>query len=86
MGMGKTLEMIALMVADSNMATKSKTTLIIAPVGVMSNWSGQIAHHIKPDHALRVFVYHGNNKKPMVAKELQEYDVVITSYGTLATE
>ena len=87
MGMGKTLEMIALMVAEvPNIATKSKTTLIIAPVGVMSNWSGQIAHHIKPDHALRVFVYHGNNKKPMAAKELQEYDVVVTSYGTLATE
>lgn len=86
MGMGKTLEMIALMVADSNISTKSKTTLIVAPVGVMSNWSGQIAHHIKPDHALRVFVYHGNNKKPMAAKELQEYDVAVTSYGTLATE
>ena len=73
-------------VADSNVSSKSKTTLIIAPVGVMSNWSGQIAHHIKPDHALRVMVYHGNNKKPMKAEDFGEYDVVITSYGTLATE
>ena len=86
MGMGKTLEIISLMVADSNISTKSKTTLIVAPVGVMSNWSGQIAHHINPNHALRVFVYHGNNKKPMAAKELEDYDVVVTSYGTLATE
>lgn len=86
MGMGKTLEMIALMVMDSKVLSKSKTTLIIAPVGVMSNWSGQIAHHIKPNHALRVLVYHGNNKKPMDAKDFEDYDVVITSYGTLATE
>lgn len=87
MGMGKTLEMISLIVnAESNVSIKSKTTLIIAPVGVMSNWSGQIAHHIKPDHALRVLVYHGNNKKPMKAEDFGEYDVVITSYGTLATE
>ncbi len=86
MGMGKTLEMISLMVSDENVSSKPKTTLIIAPVGVMSNWSGQIAHHIKPDHALRVLVYHGNNKKPMKANDFADYDVVITSYGTLATE
>ena len=86
MGMGKTLEMISLLVTDSNVSSKSKTTLIVAPVGVMSNWSGQIAHHIKPDHALRVLVYHGNNKKPMAANDFDSFDVVITSYGTLATE
>ena len=86
MGMGKTLEMIALMVADSKVSSKSKTTLIVAPVGVMSNWSGQIAHHIKPDHALRVLTYHGNNKRLMTRSDFAEYDVVITSYGTLATE
>lgn len=86
MGMGKTLEMISLLVTDSKVLSKAKTTLIVAPVGVMSNWSGQIAHHVKPDHALRVLVYHGNNKKPMHAKDFEDYDVVITSYGTLATE
>lgn len=86
MGMGKTIEMIGLIVADSNVSSKSKTTLIIAPVGVMSNWSGQIAQHIKPDHALRVLVYHGTNKKPMKAEDFGDFDVVITSYGTLATE
>ena len=86
MGMGKTLEMISLMVADSKASSESKTTLIVAPVGVMSNWSGQIAHHLKPDHALRVLVYHGNNKKPMNASDFKDFDVVITSYGTLATE
>ena len=86
MGMGKTLEMISLMVADSKVSSKSKTTLIVAPVGVMSNWSGQIAHHIKPDHALRVLTYHGTSKRLMTASDFAEYDVVITSYGTLATE
>ena len=86
MGMGKTLEMISLMVADSKVFSTSKTTLIIAPVGVMSNWSEQIAQHIKSEHALRVLVYHGSGKKPMSAEVIGEYDVVITSYGTLAGE
>ncbi len=86
MGMGKTLEMISLMVADSKVFSTSKTTLIIAPVGVMSNWSEQIAQHVKSEHALRVLVYHGSGKKPMSAEDFGEYDVVITSYGTLAGE
>jgi len=86
MGMGKTLEMIGLMVADVEVASPSNATLIIAPVGVMSNWSGQIAHHVKSEHALRVLTYHGSGKKPMEAEDFTEYDVVITSYGTLATE
>jgi len=86
MGMGKTLEMIALMVSESKVAGPSESTLIIAPVGVMSNWSGQIAHHVKVNEALRVLVYHGSSKKPMKAQDFGEYDVVITSYGTLATE
>ena len=86
MGMGKTLEMISLMVAGTNTSIQSKSTLIVAPVGVMSNWSGQIAHHVKAEHALRVLTYHGSGKKPMKTEDFGEYDVIITSYGTLATE
>ena len=49
MGLGKTLEMIALMVADMDSSayaqalSQSRATLIIAPVSVMSNWSGQVS-------------------------------------------
>ena len=43
MGLGKTLEMIALMASDSKLGgLTNKTTLIVAPLGVMSNWSGQV--------------------------------------------
>lgn len=51
MGLGKTLEVIALIVADlaASKATPPKSgnqannaTLIIAPLSVMSNWSGQV--------------------------------------------
>lgn len=41
MGLGKTLEMIALIVAD-NRVSGNNTTLIVAPKGVMSNWTGQV--------------------------------------------
>ena len=50
----------------------------------MSNWRDQIAGHIHPDHALSVHTYHGSGKKE--AKNLGRYDVVITTYGALASE
>lgn len=50
MGLGKTLEVIALIVADLAVSkaaapkpgNQSSATLIIAPLSVMSNWSGQV--------------------------------------------
>ncbi|KAL8849641.1 MAG: hypothetical protein Q9221_005408 [Calogaya cf. arnoldii] len=83
MGLGKTLEMIALMVSDT---IGKGPTLIVSPLGIMSNWSGQIAHHVQPSNSLKVLTYHGSNKKKMTAEEMAAYDVVITTYGTLSTE
>ncbi|KAL8666559.1 MAG: hypothetical protein Q9202_001357 [Teloschistes flavicans] len=84
MGLGKTLEMISLMVSDP---LKKGATLIVSPLGIMSNWSDQIARHVQPDEPLKVFMYHGQSKKQSVnAEMLAEYDVVITTYGTLSTE
>ncbi|KIW01676.1 uncharacterized protein PV09_06859 [Verruconis gallopava] len=87
MGLGKTVQMIALIMADR---TRSKgphgATLIVAPLSVMSNWSGQIEHHVKPEHTLRVTTYHGTRKIDLNAKSIAEYDVVITTYDTLMSE
>lgn len=86
MGLGKTLQIISLILADSTPRTpqSTKTSLIISPLGVMSNWRDQIAQHVKYDDALRVLIYHGPGKKE--AKNLDQYDVVITTYGALASE
>ena len=46
----------------------------------------QIAHHIKTDHALRVLTYHGASRKPLKSQDFLDYDVIITSYGTLSIE
>ncbi|KKK16658.1 SNF2 family helicase [Aspergillus rambellii] len=86
MGLGKTIQIIALILANSNPKTpkSSRTTLIVSPVGVMTNWKTQIRDHTNPDHTPRVLIYHGTGKKE--AKQLDQYDVVITSYGALALE
>lgn len=86
MGLGKTIQVISLILANSQQksADCSKTTLIVSPVGVMSNWKNQIQSHTHADKAPSVFIYHGAGKKE--AANLSQYDVVVTSYGTLAVE
>ena len=57
MGLGKTLETISLIVADMELnklesAAEGGATLIIAPLSVMSNWSGQVCaiKDVRPKH------------------------------------
>ncbi|KZN89343.1 putative SWI/SNF-related matrix-associated actin-dependent regulator of chromatin subfamily A member 3-like [Penicillium chrysogenum] len=86
MGLGKTIQVISLILANAKPlnAGSSKTTLIIAPVGVMSNWRNQIQDHAHKETAPSVLIYHGSGKKE--AANLAKYDVVITSYGALALD
>jgi SWI/SNF-related matrix-associated actin-dependent regulator of chromatin subfamily A3 len=86
MGLGKTIQIISLILANSQPQTSQscKTTLIIAPVGVMSNWRNQIQDHTRSETAPRVLIYHGSGKKE--AANLSQYDVVVTSYGALVME
>lgn len=81
MGLGKTLQVISVILQGGK-----GTTLIVAPVSVMSNWAQQIERHVKKESPLKVTTYHGSTRKRMTSKDFQEYDVVITSYGTLSAE
>lgn len=78
MGLGKTLEMVSLILTGG-----PGTTLIVAPLSVMSNWEQQIRRHVLRDHQPKVLIYHGTRKP---ASELHTYDVVITSYGKLSSD
>lgn len=42
--------------------------------------------HVDQGHPLRVLTYHGSSRGALSAKEVSKYDVVITTYGTLASE
>ncbi|KAI2626244.1 hypothetical protein GGS21DRAFT_280014 [Xylaria nigripes] len=84
MGLGKTLQMISLIMRDG---FGSGPTLIVAPTGVLSNWEQQFAEHVKADHMPRVLRYHGSSKFHQFKKaDILQYDVVITSYGMLASQ
>jgi SWI/SNF-related matrix-associated actin-dependent regulator of chromatin subfamily A3 len=78
MGLGKTLQIISLILTGG-----AGSTLIIAPVSVMSNWEQQIKRHVLPESCPRVLIYHGSSRQ---SAKLADYDVVVTSYGTLTSE
>jgi len=77
MGLGKTLQIISLILTGG-----PGQTLIVAPVGVMSNWEQQIHRHVLPEHMPKVLIYHGANRP----KSLDEYQVIVTSYGTMTSD
>ncbi|KAF7306156.1 hypothetical protein HMN09_00770900 [Mycena chlorophos] len=99
MGLGKTLTMLALILVTKKQASPgySNSTLIVAPLSVLSNWEKQIQDHCLPG-ALTYYVYHGKysprslslmptetaseKKREISAAELQRYDVVIATYQT----
>ncbi|KKA27668.1 hypothetical protein TD95_001242 [Thielaviopsis punctulata] len=81
MGLGKTLQMISLIVSDP----KPDPTLIVSPLSVMSNWQQQIKHHLRNDSQLRVLIFHSKGTK-LGVEDLKQYDVVITTYTTMAKD
>ncbi|GJJ07738.1 hypothetical protein Clacol_001943 [Clathrus columnatus] len=74
MGMGKTIQMIALLVSD-----RQKPNLIVAPTVAVMQWKGEIETHTED---FKVVVWHGASREQN-SKELEKYDVVLTTYAVL---
>lgn len=87
MGLGKTVQAIALMAARRSSNPQRKTTLIIAPVALLKQWQREVQVAMKPEkkNRLTTFIFHGNTRNASW-QLLRTYDVVLTTYGTLATE
>ncbi|KIK91296.1 hypothetical protein PAXRUDRAFT_830977 [Paxillus rubicundulus Ve08.2h10] len=83
MGLGKTVQIIALMVANASNNPLCKTNLIIAPLALLGQWELEI--EMKTANGMKCLIYHGANK-PRSKKELMKYDVVLTTFHTLALE
>ncbi|ORY40897.1 SNF2 family N-terminal domain-domain-containing protein [Leucosporidium creatinivorum] len=86
MGLGKTIQTIATMCKNMSNDPAEKTNLIIAPVALLEQWKDEIEDKCEKNQ-FKILVYHGEGKKNVTKiKHLQKYDVVLTSYHTLAME
>ncbi len=87
MGLGKTIQALALIVSRRSKDQRRKTTLIVAPVALMKQWEREIQQKLKPgrENRLTCFILHGPNRQT-TWEQLRTYDVVLTTFGTLANE
>ncbi|KAG7808557.1 hypothetical protein KL921_003639 [Ogataea angusta] len=76
MGMGKTIQMISLMMHDRS----KRPTLVVAPTVALIQWKTEIENHA--GGALKVGLFHGQSRAKSL-DELEEYDVVMTTYAVL---
>ncbi|KAF5390137.1 hypothetical protein D9757_003784 [Collybiopsis confluens] len=83
MGLGKTVQIIAMMMVNRPKDAKCKTTLILAPTSLLGQWQQEL--ELKTNADLKCLIYHGSNK-PKRTIDLLKYDVVLTTYGTMALE
>lgn len=76
MGLGKTIQVIAavLKFKEEGVLAKQKI-LVVAPTGLLTNWQAEFQ---KFAPGINVEIYHGPQRD---LNKLNEYDVLITSYG-----
>jgi SNF2 family DNA or RNA helicase len=82
MGLGKTISTLAL-ILDRPAECRPKTNLIIGPLSLLRQWEEELAKKTKLSHRLSVFIHHGTKA---TTDDLLKYDVVLTTYGTIAAE
>ena len=75
--------MIATISFNPSASPKRKTTLIVTPVSLLRQWKAEI--ETKSSKTLKIKIYHGSSRARTVG-ELLSQDIVLTTFGTLASE
>ena len=60
-------------------------TLIVCPVSLVHQWREELMKYVRREYDVQIYIYHGKNKTQDI-DELKVYDVVITTYATLAMQ
>lgn len=76
MGMGKTIQTIALLMNDLS----KRPSLVVAPTVALMQWKNEIDQHT--NGKLKVYIYHGATKTAQI-KDLHDYDVILTTYAVI---
>ncbi|QDK78377.1 DEAD/DEAH box helicase [Spirosoma sp. KCTC 42546] len=81
MGLGKTLQIIAFILLQKQKKRVS-TNLIVVPTSLLFNWQAEAA---KFAPTLSLHTFYGANRG-LTKKEFDQYDIILTSYGTLLSD
>lgn len=81
MGLGKTIQILSVVVDYVEKSKESKTSIVVAPSSLALNWSNEAK---KFASNLKVMVINGEaQERKRKIQELNQYDLVITSYDLL---
>jgi len=84
MGMGKTMQTLALIAERKSRGLKGPT-LVVAPSSAMLQWMDE-AKSSMVEGGLKVMVYHGDVRRSITPWDMHQYDIVLTSYPILEYE
>ncbi|PWN45645.1 hypothetical protein IE81DRAFT_285398 [Ceraceosorus guamensis] len=70
---------------QSNLRTRSRATLIVLPLTLVSSWEEQIKEHWHNKYLPKRLIYHGQ-KRSQDPIWIANHDIVFTTYPTLANE
>ena len=86
MGLGKTVEVLALIVSDLAGAARasggSRATLVVCPVSIAGQWAAEA--EAKTGGALRVLRYTGRKRCKDEGRLANDYDLVVTTYSIVS--
>ncbi|TPX46100.1 hypothetical protein SeMB42_g03822 [Synchytrium endobioticum] len=84
MGLGKTIQAIALILSNKS-TSRHRTTLVVTPLSLLKQWEDELSTKTRK-RALRVLIHHGPQRSRNTIRIFEEYDVVLTTYDTVAAE
>ncbi|EPY52773.1 ATP-dependent DNA helicase [Schizosaccharomyces cryophilus OY26] len=86
MGLGKTVQTIALLLTRRSVDMSRKTTLIVVPLALLSQWANELSLKVHHSKHLSIYIHHGGSKRSYTSEQLAHFDVVLTTYSTLSQE
>lgn len=82
MGLGKTLQMLTFLQHQKLKIKEKFTSLVVSPTTLIFNWENEV-EKFTPNISIYA---HSGTDRPKTTRKFSNYDIIITSYGTLISD